>query len=414
MLGFKHFVTNRQGSLCKSFVQSRKQPVRLVVKNVLFKDDVKPTNKSNSNIVELEKNLQRDNDSVIIQDQQISALQWNETIDLSTNLESKSLLETNLVEEEQGEDNADTNKFSGSIKGMVLLNIGALLFGSNQVAIKTTEEILAPSALSAIRFLIAALVFSPKIIRGLQKPELRLAAMELGCWLFGGYQAQAYGLAATTAARGAFTGTFTVLAVPILVGLSGRKIPLSTWGAAVVAIFGVGLLTTSGGDFSVGDAWCIASAILFGVHKFRTETITARFKEETQDLIAVQLMVLATLSSFFTIPLVANTLASGQTLQEIWTGVVDLPWIALVYMGLATTAFTLWIEMESLKEVSAPLAALIYTSEPLWGATFAWILLDERWGATGWVGAALIISSSLFCQLSGEQAEKVSNEKIAH
>jgi len=66
-----------------------------------------------------------------------------------------------------------------------------------------------------------------------------------------------------------------------LVGLSGRRIPFSTWIAAVVAIFGVGLLTTSGGEFNSGDAWCIASAILFGVHKFRTETITSRFKSET-------------------------------------------------------------------------------------------------------------------------------------
>jgi len=106
--------------------------------------------------------------------------------------------------------------------------------------------------------------------------------------------------------------------------------------------------------------------------------------------------------------MVVDAFSSGQGLQDIFQSALDLPWTALAYMGLATTAFTLWIEMESLKEVSAPLAALIYTSEPLWGATFAWILLDERWGATGWVGAFLIISSSLFCQLSGEQAEKVS------
>ena len=50
--------------------------------------------------------------------------------------------------------------------------------------------------------------------------------------------------------------------------------------------------------------------------------------------------------------------------------------------------------------VSAPLAALIYTSEPLWGASLAWIVLGERWGLQGWVGAAIILSSSLFAQLS--------------
>lgn len=83
----------------------------------------------------------------------------------------------------------------------------------------------------------------------------------------------------------------------------------------------------------------------------------------------------------------------------------ELPWPALGFMGLATTAFTLWVEMHALKSVSSPLAALIYTAEPLWGALFAWVLLGERWGATGWAGAALIITSSLAAQLSGSGAE---------
>ena len=55
----------------------------------------------------------------------------------------------------------------------------------------------------------------------------------------GGYTLQAIGLEYTTASRGAFTGTFTVLAVPILVGLSGRKVPWTTWAAAAVALTGV-------------------------------------------------------------------------------------------------------------------------------------------------------------------------------
>ena len=80
-----------------------------------------------------------------------------------------------------------------------------------------------------------------------------------------------------------------------------------------------------------------------------------------------------------------------------WT----LPWPALLFMGLGTTALTLWIEMNALKHVSAPLAALIYTAEPLWGAGFAYGLLGERWGPWGWVGGALIVASCLYAQLGG-------------
>lgn len=37
-----------------------------------------------------------------------------------------------------------------------------------------------------------------------------------------------------------------------------------------------------------------------------------------------------------------------------------------------------WIEMNALKEVSAPVAAIIYSAEPLWGAGLAWGILGER------------------------------------
>jgi hypothetical protein len=47
--------------------------------------------------------------------------------------------------------------------------------------------------------------------------------------------------------------------------------------------------------------------------------------------------------------------------EHAWAAAAGLPWAAIAYMGLATTAFTLWVEMHALKNVSAPLAALIYT-----------------------------------------------------
>ena len=63
------------------------------------------------------------------------------------------------------------------------------------------------------------------------------------------------------------------------------------------------------------------------------------------------------------------------------------------------------VEMHALKTVSAPLAALIYTAEPLWGALFAWVLLDERWGPTGWVGATLIVASTAASQLVNSRSK---------
>ena len=54
----------------------------------------------------------------------------------------------------------------------------------------------------------------------------------------GGYILQAWGLEYTTAGRAAFTFTFTVLAVPILASFTGRKVPITTWLAAAIALAG--------------------------------------------------------------------------------------------------------------------------------------------------------------------------------
>lgn len=55
-----------------------------------------------------------------------------------------------------------------------------------QVVIKLAEHDISVNALSALRFGIAALCFAPAAVRGLRNKEMRLNALELGLWLFGG------------------------------------------------------------------------------------------------------------------------------------------------------------------------------------------------------------------------------------
>jgi drug/metabolite transporter (DMT)-like permease len=204
-----------------------------------------------------------------------------------------------------------------------------------------------------------------------------------------------------------------VLIVPLLVGLSGRRVATTTWVASVVALFGVGLLTTSDATPNVGDALCVLSAVLFGVQKWRSESATLKYAANTQELVAVQLGTLALAACVLQAPHVFQTVTT-QSPGEIVDQLAGLPWGLLLYMGLATTAFTLWVEINALKDVAAPIAALIYTSEPLWGALFAWTLLGEHWGPTGWVGAFLIVTASLGAQLnSAEKTEEDEEERAS-
>lgn len=53
------------------------------------------------------------------------------------------------------------------------------------------------------------------------------------------------------------------------------------------------------------------------------------------------------------------------------------------------------LQMAAMRDVSATETAIIYGLEPVWGAGFAWFLLGERWGVTGWIGAAFVLGRTL-------------------
>ena len=53
-----------------------------------------------------------------------------------------------------------------------------------------------------------------------------------------------------------------------------------------------------------------------------------------------------------------------------------------------------------MQDVDSTDAAIVYTMEPVLGALWAYILLGERWGPNGWIGAALILASSFVTQVN--------------
>jgi drug/metabolite transporter (DMT)-like permease len=98
--------------------------------------------------------------------------------------------------------------------------------------------------------------------------------------------------------------------------------------------------------------------------------------------------------------------ALHSTPAEWGAAVASLPWGAWLFTGLISTAGTLWLEVEALRDVSAPDAALVYATEPVWGAAVAALALGERWEGPTWAGAALIVGGSLFGQLPERKSGK--------
>lgn len=99
-------------------------------------------------------------------------------------------------------------------------------------------------------------------------------------------------------------------------------------------------------------------------------------------------------------------------------------WIDIYTWPLYCVLSQFNVQMAAMCNVSATETAIIYGLEPVWGAGFAWFLLGERWGLSGWIGAAFVLgnTNSLFQFVIGnhlvtwflKQSNRFSRIKIFH
>jgi drug/metabolite transporter (DMT)-like permease len=269
---------------------------------------------------------------------------------------------------------------------------------------------------TALRFSLAAVAFTPFLIKGWQDKRIRDAGLEVGMWTALGYLAQAGALFLTPASRASLLSTFTVIAVPCLAGLTGEKVKPLVWACGIAALVGTTLLEQGGGEPpNAGDLLSILSALFFAVQIFRTEK-TSRLLPEGSNL-PYMAIILATVAaaSCGSAAIVhwQDAAAAFGGLQHMWDTALDAlgpsdtpvskaqPLFELIYTSFCSTDLVLLIELIALQTVSSTEAALIYSLEPVSGAAMAYAFLGERWGPMGWAGAAVILAASLACQLGG-------------
>lgn len=266
----------------------------------------------------------------------------------------------------------------GYALGLFALNLLTLLWGTTFVVVKGAVGEMAPSLLVFLRFLLASLFFLPWALRlpkGVWGP-----GMELAFWLLLGYASQAVGLLYTSASRSAFITALNVVLVPLILGLVGRRLG-GVWVAALLAFLGVGFLSYDPRQppLNVGDLWTLLTALTYALYIVRLEVHAKTFP--SLPLTAVQVFGTA----FLALP------------WALWEGVrwEGVPWGAVFYLGVVATALTTWLQTWGQRYVPAPQAAILYTLEPVWATLFAFILLGERLGLMGVLGALLVILATL-------------------
>ena len=274
----------------------------------------------------------------------------------------------------------------------------ALVWGVTFVMVRDAVAIVPPLTFLALRFALATAVMMPFYGRRVWRAGRvgwRDGAL-VGLFLLGGYAFQTAGLRHTTAGRAGFITGLAVILVPFVAWLWLRRAPArSAIVGALVAVTGLALLTLpalveAGGGLTtlwLGDLLVLGCAVSFALHIVAIGRVarTAATRYDPAALATVQIST------------TALACAVGALLFENgWAWLVrGFPpdvWFAAAFTGLLATAAAFGLQSAAQASVSPERTALIFATEPVFAALFAWWLAGEQLGSPGWAGGALIVA----------------------
>lgn len=268
--------------------------------------------------------------------------------------------------------------------GVISLVLVTVIWGTTFVVVKEALDTIPVSLLLAVRFTLAALLLAwAKWDRRALVP-----ALVLGLLSFIGFATQTAGLAITSASNAAFITGLSVILTPIVArvwlkrALSGRVLL-----AASVALAGLGLMTLRNGFAAVngGDLLVLVTALTYAMYIVYLGEVAGKVRGTS--LAMMQHLPMAALAWLWAAPEVGK-LAS----------VPLSTYLAIFYLAVVATALVAVIQTYAQRVVPAHLAALIFVLEPVFAAGFAMVLIGERLGTLGWLGAGLILLAMVLAE----------------
>jgi drug/metabolite transporter (DMT)-like permease len=264
------------------------------------------------------------------------------------------------------------------------------IWGSTFVVVKAGTSDISPSLFIALRFGIGALLFAVFLlpqIGTITYPTFKKSVI-LGAMLGIGILLQNHGIYQTTASKSAFITGLMVIFTPIAQFILERRPPKAgnIIGIIVVTI-GLYLLTSpSGAEVNTGDILVLISAMIFGVYIVYLDIFS---KEENVLHVSFIQVSIVTVTALLIVPF--EDVVLNPTTQLM---------LSLLYMGVCATVFTTYIQTRFQKDTTPTRAVIIFTIEPVIAAVLAYVVLGEILGATGIIGAVLIVGGIFISEFS--------------
>ena len=240
----------------------------------------------------------------------------------------------------------------------------------------------------ATRFAIpsaAMLLVAPRAIARLS-PDVRRHALVLG-GLYGLAQIlQTIGLAHTPASVSGFITGMYVVCTPLLAAAILRtRITVTTWGAVLLAVGGLAVLTLDGLSIGYGESLTLLAAVLYALHIVGLGAWSRPV--DAIGMSIVQCLVIAAICFVAAVP-------GGITLPDRAGD-----WVAVVYMAVFAGAAALLGQTWAQAHLPPTRSAIIMSMEPVFAAFFAVLLGGELLTARMLVGGAMVLTAMLVVEL---------------
>jgi len=277
----------------------------------------------------------------------------------------------------------------------LLLLLAGAIWGAGFVAQSTAMESIGPFLFVGSRFLVAAIVLAPFAWREARQAPHPVSMAHLrgfgliGLALFLAMALQQVGLTITNVTNSGFlTGLYVVFVPFISLLVLGQKPHPVIWPAVLMTFVGIWML--AGGslsDLNGGDLLTIGCAFMYAVQVI----LVGRFvgpSGRPLTLSFVQFALAAVLG-----------LGVGLATEPVSVAALTGALPEILYAGVVATGLAFTLQVIGQRYTTAPQAAIFLSTESLFAALFAALLLGEQVPVLGYAGGLLIFLAILLAEL---------------
>ncbi len=284
--------------------------------------------------------------------------------------------------------------------GIIGLIVVTIVWGGGFVASDIALESMTTLQIMTIRFFIGAAVMTIlafKKIKNITKEELKCGIL-LGVFLFSAFFIQTFALQFTTPSKNAFLTATNVVFVPFIAYIfSKKKATLQNIIGAVLAIVGAGVLSLQS-DFSLGfgDSLTLVCALCFAFQIYLTGRFVGKIRPEILNFLQMGTAFILSLMGAMITGEAFTFAPSGDSI------------LAVLYLGLISTALSYFIQTISQKYVDETKTAIILSSEAVFGMIFSVLIIGELITTRMILGSAIIFSAVLISEIKFKRKNKSS------